>query len=100
MLSRIETVIEGHLSFRPKRFRAAAIVLLEIANVVAHFRSSVGKSMSMDLQHPQRERWESYMTLVRESENSLLFRSTMFSSFDSNLIPKPYTRSQSCGKIR
>ena len=93
-------MIEGHLSFRPDRFRTSAIVLLEIANVIAHFGSSGVKSMLINVQHSKRERWESYMKLVLEIGDSLLFKLTIFSSFGSNLIPKPRTRSQSGEKIR
>lgn len=100
MLTQVESMIEGHLSFRPDRFRTSTVVLLEIANIIAYFRPSVAKFMLTDGQHSQGELWKSYVTLVLESEDSLLFRLIMFSSFGSNLIPKPRTRAQSGGRIR
>ncbi len=87
-------MIESHLSFRSDRFRISTIVLLEIANIIAHFRSLVAKVMLTDGQHSQKELCESYVTLVLKS------RLIMFSFFDSNLISKSRTRSQSDGKIR
>ena len=100
MLTHVESVIEGHLSFRPDRFRTSTVVLLEIANIITHFRSSVAKIMLTDVQRSQGGFRESYVTFVLESEDNLLFKLTTFSSFGSNLIPNPRTRSQSGGKMR
>ena len=93
-------MIEGDLSFRPDRFGTSTIVLLEVANVVAHFRSPVAGLMLKNGHHSCRELWEHYVTLVVEFEDSLLFRLMMFSSFGSNLIRKPRTKSQKGAEMR
>lgn len=56
--------------------------------------------MLTDGQHLQQYLREGYMELVLKSNETLLLKLTMFSSFGSNLIPKPRTSSQNGVKTR
>ena len=75
-------------------------MLFKVANIIAKFRSSDTSFMLTDGRHLQQYLREGYTELVLKSNDTLLFRLIIFSSFGSNLIPKPRTRSQNGVKTR